>query len=106
MLTSVTLPTQLAEDLIANHINVDVMCGWPYEYSNHKQVSKTEMHRGIRIRRLKYSRFNNKSKVGRTINFFSLFSKFVINIPKMLKYDQILVYSMNLKLIRRFTQTA
>ncbi len=21
------------------------MCGWPYEYSNHKQVSKTEMHR-------------------------------------------------------------
>ncbi|MCQ1417734.1 type 8 capsular polysaccharide synthesis protein Cap8L [Staphylococcus aureus] len=91
--SSATLPTQLAEDLIANHINVDVMCGWPYEYSNHKQVSKTEMHRGIRIRRLKYSRFNNKSKVGRIINFFSLFSKFVINIPKMLKYDQILVYS-------------
>ncbi|MDN8991502.1 glycosyltransferase WbuB, partial [Staphylococcus aureus] len=24
---------------------------------------------------------------------FSLFSKFVINIPKMVKYDQILVYS-------------
>lgn len=91
--SSATLPTQLAEDLIANHINVDVMCGWPYEYSNHKQVAKTEMHRGIRIRRLKYSRFNNKSKVGRIINFFSLFSKFVINIPKMLKYDQILVYS-------------
>lgn len=42
--SSATLPTQLAEDLIANHINVDVMCGWPYEYSNHKQVSKTEMH--------------------------------------------------------------
>ncbi|SUL03731.1 Capsular polysaccharide synthesis enzyme Cap5L [Staphylococcus aureus] len=38
--SSATLPTQLAEDLIANHINVDVMCGWPYEYSNHKQVSK------------------------------------------------------------------
>lgn len=50
--SSATLPTQLAEDLIANHINVDVMCGWPYEYSNHKQVAKTEMHRGIRIRRL------------------------------------------------------
>lgn len=28
--SSATLPTQLAEDLIANHINVDVMCGWPY----------------------------------------------------------------------------
>ncbi len=27
--SSATLPTQLAEDLIANHINVDVMCGWP-----------------------------------------------------------------------------
>ena len=60
--SSATLPTQLAEDLIANHINVDVMCGWPYEYSNHRDIFKTEMHRGIRIRRL-------KSKVGRIIKF-------------------------------------
>lgn len=91
--SSATLPTQLAEDLTAQGINVDVLCGWPYEYSQNSSVSKTETYHDINIRRLKYSRFNNKSKVGRIINFFSLFSKFMINMPKMLKYDQILVYS-------------
>ncbi|GJF59752.1 glycosyltransferase family 4 protein [Staphylococcus argenteus] len=91
--SSATLPTQLAEDLSAQGINVDVLCGWPYEYSQNNNVSKTETYHDIHIRRLKYSRFNNKSKVGRIINFFSLFSKFALNMPKMLKYDHILVYS-------------
>ena len=54
---------------------------------------KTDVHKGINIRRLKYAQFNNKSKVGRIVNFFSLFLKFFINIPKMFKYDHILVYS-------------
>ncbi|MDT3995855.1 glycosyltransferase WbuB, partial [Mammaliicoccus fleurettii] len=42
---------------------------------------------------LKYAQFNNKSKIGRLINFFSLFAMFLINMPRMLKYDHILVYS-------------
>ncbi|MCD8843895.1 glycosyltransferase family 4 protein [Staphylococcus gallinarum] len=91
--SSATLPTQMAEDLIVRGMNVDVMCGWPFEYAKEKEVKKTDVHKGINIRRLKYAQFNNKSKVGRIINFFSLFLKFFMNIPKMFKYDHILVYS-------------
>lgn len=91
--SSATLPTQLAEDLTSKGLNVDVVCGWPYEYTNADKISKTENYKGISIRRLPYSKFNNKSKIGRIINFFSLFLKFGLSIPRMLKYDHILVYS-------------
>ena len=91
--SSATLPTQMAEDLVKKGMYVDVMCGWPYEYSNEKQVEKNENYKGINIKRLRYSKFNNKSKFGRICNFFSLFLMFIFKMPKMLKYNHILVYS-------------
>lgn len=87
------MPTQLSEDLINEGFKVDVICGMPKEYVNEKKIEKKEEYNGINIRRLNYTEFNNKSKVGRIINFFSLFVAFGLNIPKMLKYDHILVYS-------------
>lgn len=91
--SSATLPTQMAEDLVDKGIKIDVMCGWPYEYSQSHKTLKKEKYNGINIRRFKYAQFNNKSKIGRLINFFSLFAMFLINMPRMLKYDHILVYS-------------
>lgn len=91
--SSATLPTQMAEDLVDKGMRVEVMCGWPYEYSNEKDVEKNENYKGISIKRLKYSKFNNKNKFGRIFNFFSLFAMFVCKMPKMLTYDHILVYS-------------
>lgn len=91
--SSATLPTQMAEDLVEKGMRVDVMCGWPYEYNNEKYIEKNEIYKGISIQRLKYSKFDNKSKLGRIFNFFSLFIRFIFKIPKMLKYDHILVYS-------------
>ncbi|WP_323703203.1 glycosyltransferase family 4 protein [Mammaliicoccus sp. Dog046] len=91
--SSATLPTQMAEDLVEKGLNIDVMCGWPYEYAKSKKIVKKETYKGINIRRLKYAQFNNKSKVGRIVNFFSLFTMFLVNMPRMLKYDHILVYS-------------
>ncbi|ANR67284.1 glycosyltransferase family 4 protein [Staphylococcus equorum] len=91
--SSATLPTQMAEDIASKGMNVDVICGWPYEYSESNKIEKKEVYNGIKIRRLKYAQFNNKSKVGRIVNFFSLFFKFLLNIPRMFKYDHILVYS-------------
>lgn len=91
--SSATLPTQMTEDIVGKGLNVDVMCGWPYEYSKSHKILKKENYNGINIRRLKYAQFNNKSKIGRLINFFSLFTIFLINMPRMLKYDHILVYS-------------
>ncbi|PTI84778.1 glycosyltransferase WbuB, partial [Mammaliicoccus vitulinus] len=84
--SSATLPTQMAEDLVDKGIKIDVMCGWPYEYSQSHKTLKKEKYNGINIRRLKYAQFNNKSKIGRLINFFSLFAMFLINMPRMLKY--------------------
>ncbi|MFW3612479.1 glycosyltransferase family 4 protein [Staphylococcus caprae] len=91
--SSATLPTQLAEDLVNKGMNVDVICGWPHEYSKGENIQKNVNYKGVYIHRLKYSRFNNKSKIGRIFNFFSLFIQFLIQMPKMLKYDHILVYS-------------
>lgn len=91
--SSATLPTQMAEDLVEKGMKIDVICGWPYEYSKERKVQKQVNYKGINIRRLKYSKFNNKSKIGRIFNFFSLFIMFILQMPKMLKYDHILVYS-------------
>lgn len=91
--SSATLPTQLAEDLISNQMKVDVICGYPSEYSKSRRVPYKELFKGIRIKRLKYFTFNNKSKIGRILNFFSLFIRFCLETPRMLKYDHILVYS-------------
>ncbi|MFC6293461.1 glycosyltransferase WbuB [Macrococcus epidermidis] len=91
--SSATLPTQLAEDMIKKGFSVDVICGMPKEYVKEKDIVKQENYNGINIRRLNYTEFNNKSKIGRIINFFSLFVAYGLNIPKMLKYDHILVYS-------------
>lgn len=91
--SSATLPTQMAEDLVKKGLNIDVICGWPYEYSESHKIVKKERYHGIKIRRLKYAQFDNKSKMGRLVNFFSLFTMFLINMPRMLKYDHILVYS-------------
>ncbi|KYH13845.1 glycosyltransferase family 4 protein [Staphylococcus kloosii] len=91
--SSATLPTQMAEDLVRKGLNIDVICGWPYEYSKSQKILKKEKYNGIKIRRLKYAQFDSKSKAGRLINFFSLFTMFLINMPRMIKYDHILVYS-------------
>ncbi|NHM73943.1 MULTISPECIES: glycosyltransferase family 4 protein [Staphylococcus] len=91
--SSATLPTQMAEDLMKKGIDVDVICGWPYEYSKKKRIKKRETYYGINIERLKYTQLNSKSKIGRIVNFFSLFLSFVTKMPKMMKYDEILVYS-------------
>ncbi|WP_414044474.1 glycosyltransferase family 4 protein [Macrococcus sp. EM39E] len=91
--SSATLPSQLAEDLVKAGHKVDVFCGMPKEYSKEKNISKAEEYRGINIRRLNYTEFNNKSKIGRIINFFSLFVSFGLSMPKMLKYNHIIVYS-------------
>lgn len=62
--SSATLPTQMAEDLMKKGLDIDVMCGWPYEYSKQRRVKKRESYYGIHIERLKYTQLNSKSKIG------------------------------------------
>ena len=74
--SSAILPAQLAEDLAESGHDVSVICGWPQEYHDGNSVPQRETYKGINIYRLKYGNFNNKSKFGRMINFFS-FDAFV-----------------------------
>ena len=36
--SSATLPTQMAEDLVERGMKIDVICGWPNEYSKERKV--------------------------------------------------------------------
>ena len=38
--SSATLPTELAEDLIEKGLSVDILCGYPKEYYEGKEVPK------------------------------------------------------------------
>lgn len=91
--SSAVLPTQLAEELASNGYNVSTICGWPQDYHNGNSVPKKEEYKGIYINRLKYGNFNNKSKIGRIINFFSFFLVTLVKLIKIKKYKLVIVYS-------------
>jgi glycosyltransferase involved in cell wall biosynthesis len=91
--SSATLPTQLAEDLVQKGLIVDVLCGYPNEFYDGAKVARTENYKGINIRRVKYTQLNNKSKLGRIINFFSFFIAVLFNTHRLIGYKCILVYS-------------
>lgn len=91
--SSATLPTELAEDLIEKGLSVDILCGYPKEYYEGKEVPIKEQYKGINISRVKYTEFNNKSKVGRIANFFSFFMAILLKFPSLFKYECVLVYS-------------
>jgi len=91
--SSATLPTELGEDLVKKGLSIDVLCGYPNEYSNGNKVPKKENYKGINIHRVKYTKLNNKTKIGRIINFFSFFLSILLRLPSLFKYKCILVYS-------------
>lgn len=91
--SSATLPTELGEDLVKKGLSVDVLCGYPKEFYNGKKVVKNEIYKGINIRRVRYTKLNNKTKFGRLINFFSFFMSIMFKLHSMTKYKCIIVYS-------------
>ncbi|WP_195480549.1 glycosyltransferase family 4 protein [Lactiplantibacillus plantarum] len=91
--SSATLPVQFAEDLAKTGTEVHVYCGYPQEYYKAGAVSKTELHKGINIHRVQYTKFNNKSKVGRLLNFFSFFNAILLRLPQFFSFKKIVVYS-------------
>lgn len=91
--SSAILPAQLAEDLAESGHDVSVICGWPQEYHDGNSVTQRETYKRIKIYRLKYGNFNNKSKFGRMFNFFSFFMSALMKLPKIMKYHVVVVYS-------------
>lgn len=68
--SSATLPYEMAKGFVQEGISVEVLCGYPKEYTLNQQVPKREVVEGIGVQRVKYIQLNSKKKLTRLINFF------------------------------------
>lgn len=92
-ISSATLPFDTASALTSQGFSVDVLCGYPHEYSNSKNVPRKEIVNEIGIQRVKYLQMDRKKTIGRIVNFLSLTAAMFIRLPKMRKYKAVVVYS-------------
>lgn len=92
-ISSATLPYDTALALTEAGFSVDVLCGYPYEYTREGEVPLEETVKGIHIRRVKYSRKDKRRTLGRMMNFFSLTLKIFLRLFTMAKYRTVMVYS-------------
>lgn len=91
-ISSATLPYDTAKAFVEAGYSVDVMCGYPKEYSDANVESK-EIHQGIGIRRVNYLQLNRKKVLGRLINYFSFTLAIFVRLFSMRNYKTIIVYS-------------
>lgn len=93
--STATLITELAIGLKKRDLDVTVICGYPQEFVSDKynEIPKNEILEGVTIKRIKYTTFNNKSKLGRIFNFFSLFISMLTKLFYLRKFKKIIVYS-------------
>lgn len=93
--SSATLPTELAKGLLDKGLEVSVVTGFPKEYlhGNRKDIPLWENFDGVDIRRVKYTSQNNKTKLGRLLNFFTLFVSMLLKVNYLRKFNSIIVYS-------------
>lgn len=84
--------TELAEDLVKNGLDVEVICS-NHSYKGNLKLSKKEILNGIKITRINSSNFNRNSKIGRLINYVSFTFNLFIKLLFSNRYDSILVVS-------------
>lgn len=94
-ITSALLPYQTATHLKEDGISVDVICGYPEEYvsKDNKKIEQDETIEGINIHRVKYLQLSRNNKILRLINYFSFVLSMIFQLPKIKKYEAIMVYS-------------
>ena len=80
--------TELAEQLVADGVDVEVLCGPPTVMATNGRMPKRMIHRGIRIRRVWGTRFPKLSLVGRVLNQMtftcSIFFHLLLHRPRRL----------------------
>lgn len=91
--SSATLPFDTARALQQSGMKVGVICGYPKEYTERKDIPVKEIHKGIEITRLRYLQMDRKSFLGRAVNYLSLIVNMILHIPVMAGYKVIFVYS-------------
>ncbi|MCF0125244.1 MAG: glycosyltransferase family 4 protein [Clostridia bacterium] len=91
--SSATLPFDTAKALKDAGLSVEVICGYPKEYSEEKNVKLIENKDGISIHRLKYLQLKRSNFLGRIINYFSFTFMVLTRIFEFKKYKAVIVYS-------------
>ncbi len=91
--SSATLPYDTAEFFANNGRTVDVLCGYPKEYSQERGIPVREEKNNINIRRLRYIQLSRVGKIGRLINYFSFTFAVLLHILTFRNYHSVIVYS-------------
>ncbi len=84
--------TELAEDLVSNGLEIEVICS-NHSYKGNSKLNKSETLNGIKINRISSSNLNRNSKIGRIINYMSFTFILFIKLIFSKDYDSILVVS-------------
>lgn len=91
--SSATLPYEMSADLVKKGFSLDVLCGYPKEYSEQQRIPQKEIINGISIKRIRYLQMNRKGKIGRLVNYFSFICSVGVHLFSLRKYRSIIVYS-------------
>jgi len=92
-ISSAQLPFDTVLALKKAGFSVDVLCGYPREYSAEENVPMEETVEGIRIRRLKYLQLDRSGLLGRLVNYFSFTLMVLLNLLRIGNYRSLVVYS-------------
>lgn len=92
-ISSAQLPYDTVLALQEAGFTVDVLCGYPREYSEGGQIPLREEKNGIRIHRLKYIQLDRSGFLGRLVNYFSFTFMVLLHLFKMARYKAVVVYS-------------
>ena len=92
-ISSAQLPFDTVRALQADGFTVDVLCGYPHEYLDGKDIPVKETIDGIHIHRLKYIQTGRAGFLGRIINYFSFTFMVLLHLLKTAKYRAVVVYS-------------
>ena len=92
-ISSAQLPFDTVRALTDAGFTVDVLCGYPHEYLDGKDIPVKEEIDGIKIHRLKYIQTGRAGFLGRIINYFSFTFMVLLHILSVAKYKAVVVYS-------------
>ena len=92
-ISSAQLPYDTVRALTDAGFTVDVLCGYPHEYLDGKNIPIKEEINGIHIHRLKYIQTGRAGFLGRIINYFSFTFMVLLHILSIAKYKAVVVYS-------------
>lgn len=92
-ISSATLPYDIAKKLAEEGYSIDVLCGYPYEYTDENKSPLKEKINNINIHRVRYIRLARNKTIGRIINFLSLTFSIFLRFFKMRKFKTIFVFS-------------